>query len=112
MTASDRESTSLALEAASRDCCWRREDPDARLNARRAGRPSYAECPGLTVDPDDVLETTFDENHDELVWQGHPVYSICEHHLVRGTGRAAVGYIPGQGGRITGLSKLAPVVDL
>ena len=75
---------------------------------------SYAEIfAGLFVDPDEVLETTFDENHDELVLvKDIPVYSICEHHLVPWHGTAAVGYIPGTDGRITGLSKLARVVDL
>jgi GTP cyclohydrolase I len=60
-----------------------------------------------------VLETTFDEDHDELVLvKDIPLYSICEHHLVPWHGTAAVGYIPGADGRITGLSKLARVVDL
>ena len=68
---------------------------------------------GLFVDPDDVLETTFDEHHDELVLvKDIPLYSTCEHHLVPWHGTAAVGYIPGMDGRITGLSKLARVVDL
>jgi GTP cyclohydrolase I len=75
---------------------------------------SYAEIfGGLHVDPDEVLETTFDEHHDELVLvKDIPLYSTCEHHLVPWHGRAAVGYIPGTDGRITGLSKLARVVDL
>jgi GTP cyclohydrolase I len=68
---------------------------------------------GLFVEPDEVLETTFDEDHDELVLvKDIPLYSICEHHLVPWHGTAAVGYIPGADGRITGLSKLARVVDL
>ena len=68
---------------------------------------------GLFVDPDDVLQTTFDEHHDELVLvKDIPLYSTCEHHLVPWHGTAAVGYIPGADGRITGLSKLARVVDL
>ena len=75
---------------------------------------AYAEIfAGLHVDPDDVLQTTFDENHDELVLvKDIPLYSTCEHHLVPWHGTAAVGYIPGEDGRITGLSKLARVVDL
>jgi GTP cyclohydrolase IA len=75
---------------------------------------SYAEIfGGLFVDPDDVLETTFDEHHDELVLvKDIPLYSTCEHHLIPWHGSAAVGYIPGEDGRITGLSKLARVVDL
>jgi GTP cyclohydrolase I len=75
---------------------------------------SYAEIfAGLHVDPDEVLQTTFNENHDELVLvKDIPMYSTCEHHLVTWHGTAAVGYIPGVDGRITGLSKLARVVDL
>jgi GTP cyclohydrolase I len=75
---------------------------------------AYAEIfAGLFVDPSEVLETTFDEHHDELVLvKDIPLYSVCEHHLVPWHGTAAVGYIPGVDGRITGLSKLARVVDL
>ncbi|MGX7677660.1 GTP cyclohydrolase I FolE [Jatrophihabitans sp. DSM 45814] len=75
---------------------------------------SYQEIfAGLHVDPDDVLQTTFDEHHDELVVvKDIPLYSTCEHHLVPWHGTAAVGYVPGLDGRITGLSKLARVVDL
>ena len=92
------------------------EDPDReglRQTPARVAR-SYAEIyAGLHTDPADVLSTTFDENHDELVLvKGIPLYSTCEHHLVTWHGTAAVGYIPGADGRITGLSKLARVVDL
>jgi GTP cyclohydrolase I len=92
------------------------ENPDReglRATPARVAR-SYREIfAGLFVDPDDVLETTFDENHDELVVvKDIPLYSTCEHHLVPWHGTAAVGYIPGEDGRITGLSKLARVVDL
>jgi GTP cyclohydrolase I len=92
------------------------EDPDRdglRATPGRVAR-AYAETmAGLFTDPDDVLQTTFDENHDELVLvKDIPLYSVCEHHLVPWHGTAAVGYIPGGDGRITGLSKLARVVDL
>lgn len=92
------------------------EDPDReglRATPTRVAR-SYAEVfGGMFVDPDEVLETTFDEDHDELVLvKDIPLYSMCEHHLVPWHGSAAVGYIPGTDGRITGLSKLARVVDL
>jgi GTP cyclohydrolase I len=92
------------------------EDPDRdglRDTPARVAR-AYAEVfAGLFVDPDDVLLTTFDEDHDELVLvKDIPLYSMCEHHLVPWHGTAAVGYIPGQSGRITGLSKLARLVDL
>ena len=92
------------------------EDPerDGLKSTPRRVAKSYAEIfAGLMVDPDEVLETTFDEHHDELVLvKDIPLYSTCEHHLVPWHGTAAVGYIPGVDGRITGLSKLARVVDL
>ncbi|CAN5439326.1 GTP cyclohydrolase I FolE [soil metagenome] len=92
------------------------EDPDREGLRDTPGRVarSYAEIfAGLHVDPDEVLQTTFNENHDELVLvKDIPMYSTCEHHLVTWHGTAAVGYIPGVDGRITGLSKLARVVDL
>jgi GTP cyclohydrolase I len=92
------------------------EDPDREGLQRTPARVarSYAEVwAGLHVEPADVLETTFDEHHDELVLvKDIPLYSTCEHHLVPWHGTAAVGYIPGLDGRITGLSKLARVVDL
>jgi GTP cyclohydrolase I len=83
---------------------------DTPARVARAYREMFA---GLYVDPDDVLNTTFDEEHDELVLvKDIPMYSTCEHHLVSFHGVAHVGYIPGEDGRITGLSKLARVVDL
>jgi GTP cyclohydrolase I len=92
------------------------EDPsrDGLVATPRRVAKAYAETmAGLFVDPDEVLETTFDEHHDELVLvKDIPLYSTCEHHLVPWHGTAAVGYIPGEDGRITGLSKLARVVDL
>ena len=70
-------------------------------------------CGGLPGPPPHVLRTTFDEHHDELVLvKDIALYSTCEHHLVPWHGTAAVGYIPGRDGRITGLSKLARLVDL
>jgi GTP cyclohydrolase I len=92
------------------------EDPERdglKATPARVAR-AYAEIfAGLFVDPSEVLLTTFDEQHDELVLvKDIPVYSVCEHHLVPWHGTAAVGYIPGASGRITGLSKLARVVDL
>ena len=68
---------------------------------------------GLFCDPDDVLSKTFDEGHDELVLvRDIPLYSCCEHHLLPFHGTAHVGYIPNAQGRVTGLAKLARVVDL
>ena len=92
------------------------EDPDRPGLAETPARVarSYEEIfAGLHVDPDAVLGTTFDEDHDELVLvKDIPLYSTCEHHLVSFHGVAHVGYIPGRDGRVTGLSKLARVVDL
>jgi GTP cyclohydrolase I len=92
------------------------EDPDRdglRETPDRVARAYTEVFGGLYVDPADVLETTFDENHAELVLVKEiPLYSTCEHHLVTWHGTAAVGYIPGDSGRITGLSKLARLVDL
>ena len=92
------------------------EDPDRHglkdtpARVARAYREMFA---GLYTDPDAVLDTTFDEQHDELVLVKQiPMYSTCEHHLVAFHGMAHVGYIPGDDGRVTGLSKLARVVDL
>ena len=92
------------------------EDPDRQglketpARVARAYREIFA---GLYTDPDAVVETTFDEEHDELVLVTKiPMYSTCEHHLVAFHGMAHVGYIPGKDGRVTGLSKLARVVDL
>jgi GTP cyclohydrolase I len=92
------------------------EDPDrdglAQTPARvaRSLKESYA---GLWMSPDDVLTTTFDMNHHELVIvRDIEVFSQCEHHLVPFHGKAHIGYIPGESGRITGLSKLARLVDV
>ncbi len=68
---------------------------------------------GLHQTPDDVLTTTFDLGHDELVMvKDIELYSTCEHHLVPFHGVAHIGYIPNESGRITGLSKLARLVDV
>ena len=68
---------------------------------------------GLRQTPDDVLTTTFDLGHDEMVLvRDIELWSMCEHHLVPFTGVAHVGYIPAESGKITGLSKLARLVDV
>ncbi|OHV03546.1 GTP cyclohydrolase I FolE [Mycobacterium talmoniae] len=104
-------------EAAIRELlCAVGEDPDRQGLAETPARVAraYREMfGGLYTDPDAVLETTFDEQHDELVLVKEiPLYSVCEHHLVAFHGVAHVGYIPGDDGRVTGLSKIARVVDL
>jgi len=75
---------------------------------------AYAELTsGLRMTPDEVLTTTFDIGHDEMILvRDIEVWSMCEHHLVPFTGVAHVGYIPAESGKITGLSKLARLVDL
>jgi len=92
------------------------EDPDRdglRSTPERVAR-AYAEMfQGLRQQPEDVLATVFDLGHDEFVLvKDIEVWSCCEHHLVPFTGVAHVGYIPNQNGMITGLSKLARLVDL
>ena len=92
------------------------EDPDRpglRDTPARVAR-AYAETfAGLWQDPGEVLGTTFDEDHDELVLvKDIPMYSTCEHHLVPFHGVAHLGYVPGQDGRVTGLSKLARLVEV
>lgn len=92
------------------------EDPnrdglrDTPSRVARAYREIFA---GLYTDPDSVLRKTFDEGHEELVLVTDiPMFSVCEHHLLPFHGVAHVGYIPAEHGRVTGLSKLARLVDL
>jgi GTP cyclohydrolase I len=92
------------------------EDPD---------RPGIADTParvareydeifaGLLVDPADVLSVTFEEAYDEIVMMREiPFHSMCEHHLVPFVGHAHVAYLPNESGAVTGLSKLARLVDV
>ena len=68
---------------------------------------------GMRMSPEEVLTTTFDLGHDEMILvKDIELWSMCEHHLVPFTGVAHVGYIPNDDGRITGLSKLARLVDM
>lgn len=68
---------------------------------------------GLHTDPADVLDVLFEEGHDEIVMvRDIPLASLCEHHLLPFVGRAHVGYLPNEQGQITGLSKLARLVDV
>lgn len=92
------------------------EDPERdglKQTPARVAR-AYAELfGGLWQEPADVLTTTFDLGHDEMVLvKDIEIFSCCEHHLVPFHGVAHVGYVPGSDGRITGLSKLARLVDV
>jgi GTP cyclohydrolase I len=92
------------------------EDPerDGLVDTPARVARAYAEqFSGLSQHPEDVLGTVFDAGHDELILvRDIEVYSTCEHHLVPFFGRAHVGYIPNEKGQITGLSKLARLVDI
>ena len=79
----------------------------------RVARAYAEQFAGLFMEAEDVLTTTFELGHDEMVIvRDIEVYSTCEHHLVPFHGVAHVGYIPGADGRITGLSKIARLVDV
>ncbi len=92
------------------------EDPDRdglKDTPARVAR-SYAELvAGLDQKPEDVLVRTFDVAHEELILvKDIEMWSMCEHHLVPFFGVAHVGYIPTEGGQVTGLSKFARLVDV
>ncbi|WP_313814740.1 GTP cyclohydrolase I FolE [Glutamicibacter sp.] len=92
------------------------EDPDrdGLLDTPKRVAKAYAEFfGGLHQDAEEHLSTTFDIEHDEMVLvKDIPFYSTCEHHLVPFYGTAHIGYIPGKGGKVTGLSKLARLVEV
>ena len=92
------------------------EAPDReglRETPARVARAYKETLAGLFCDPADVLEKVFNEGHQELVLvRDIPVYSTCEHHLLPFLGKAHVGYIPSVDGKVTGLSKLARLVDM
>ena len=92
------------------------EDPDREglLETPARVARAYAEVTaGIRMTPEDVLTTTFDLGHNEMVLvRDIELWSMCEHHLVPFTGVAHVGYIPAESGKITGLSKLARLVDV
>ncbi|WP_242605544.1 GTP cyclohydrolase I FolE [Frankia sp. Cppng1_Ct_nod] len=92
------------------------EDPDReglRKTPERVARAYQEAVEGLGRDPSEVLTTVFDEGHEEMVLvRDIDFTSLCEHHLVVFAGKAHVAYIPNENGQITGLSKLARLVDL
>jgi len=92
------------------------EDPERdglRDTPRRVAKAYSELLAGMDQDPRDVLTATFDVGHEELILvKDIEVWSMCEHHLVPFVGMAHVGYIPTEGGHITGLSKIARLVDV
>jgi GTP cyclohydrolase I len=92
------------------------EDPDRdglQDTPARVARAYKEMFSGLYQRPDEVLATTFDLNHNELVIvKNIDIFSVCEHHLLPFVGKASVGYIPNNNGQITGLSKLARLIDV
>jgi GTP cyclohydrolase I len=91
------------------------EDPhrDGLRETPRRLANMYAELfEGLYLDPADEIDVVFDVGHDEMIMvRDIPLFSLCEHHLIPFIGKAHVAYIPNEQGQITGLSKLARVVD-
>ncbi len=92
------------------------EDPEREGLARtpeRVARFLTEFTSGRDADPATMLETVFSADHDEMIIvRDIPFASLCGHHLVPFVGKAAVGYIPSKTGQVTGLSKLARVVDM
>lgn len=104
------------IEAAVREIlCAIGEDPnrDGLLETPRRVARMYAEIfAGLHDTAGRHLSTTFEADHDEMVMvRDIPIYSACEHHLIPFVGSCHIAYIPGESGRITGLSKLARLAD-
>jgi len=92
------------------------EDPDRDGlidTPARVARMYVEQFAGMRQEPEDVLTTVFDAEHDEIVLvRDIEIYSMCEHHLVPFFGKAHIGYIPNAKGEITGLSKLARLADV
>jgi len=92
------------------------EDPNReglRETPERVARAMEENFQGLSQDPKDIFTTSFDLGHEELVIvRDIEVYSHCEHHLTPFHGVAHIGYVPGPSGKVTGISKLARIVDL
>lgn len=103
-----RKAVALILEAIG-------EDPQRKdlLETPKRVADMYEEIfSGIAVDPEKELEVLLDQKHEEIVLlKDIPLYSTCEHHLLPFIGRAHIAYIP-KGGRVTGLSKIARVVEI
>jgi len=91
------------------------EDPDReglQKTPARVARMYEEVFAGMQQNPHDFFEVMFNENHQEMVLiKDIPLYSMCEHHLVPFFGKAFVAYIPGDAGKVCGLSKIARLVD-
>lgn len=92
------------------------EDPDReglRDTPMRVAREYDEIFAGLLIEPRDVLSVVFEEGHDEMVMvRDIPFHALCEHHFLPIFGQAHVAYIPNEKGQITGLSKIARLVDV
>ena len=92
------------------------EDPDREgiVETPRRVSDMYREVfSGLAANPHDVVTVIKGAGHDEMIMvKDIPLFSMCEHHLTPFTGKAHVAYIPNEDGRITGLSKIARLVDM
>lgn len=92
------------------------EDPDReglRKTPARVARALEESCAGLCQDPALLFEKSFDVGcHEMVIVRDIPFYSLCEHHLLPFFGVAHVAYLPGEDGRVCGISKLARVVDV
>ena len=92
---------------------WSNWAGNQHMTPARVARAYAEQFAGLHIDPSAVLATSFDENHNEMIlMRDIDMYSTCEHHLVPFHGVAHVGYIPSHEGKVTGLSKLARLVDM
>lgn len=113
---SERTYDEVAVEKAIRDLLFAvGEDPDRdglRDTPGRMARAYKEMFAGLYTNPAEVLSAKFDIGHEEMVLvKDIPMYSTCEHHLLPFHGVAHVAYIPGKDGKVTGLSKIARLVD-
>lgn len=103
-----RKATRMILEAIGEDPQRR----DLRETPERVADMYEEILAGQNINPKKELEVILDQKHNEIVLlKGIPIYSMCEHHLLPFIGRAHVAYIP-KGGRVTGLSKIARVVEI
>lgn len=109
--AADRDALIATLQTMVGDLGLNPEDEGLAETPRRIADMYLELFQGLWQDPRDVLNVTFDENHDEMViLRDIPFYSMCEHHFLPFHGQAHVGYLPD--GKIVGLSKLARAVEV